>query len=97
MGMKYLLNRTKKLQISKTFCLNFDNILKTGEVTTSLSLSLSLSIYIYIYNQIHYERDYLWTLIEACAIESAALFLAPTIKNLKRHAIKIDPFMKLLI
>ena len=93
MGMKYLLNRTKKLQISKTFCLNFDNILKTGEVTTSLSLSL----YIYIYNQIHYERDYLWTLIEACAIESAALFLAPTIKNLKRHAIKIDPFMKLLI
>ena len=95
MGMKYLLNRTKKLQISKTFCLNFDNILKTGEVTTSLSLSLSLSIY--IYNQIHYERDYLWTLIEACATESAALFLAPTIKNLKRHAIKIDPFMKLLI
>ena len=93
MGMKYLLNRTKKLQISKTFCLNFDNILKTGEVTTSLSLSLS----IYIYNQIHYERDYLWTLIEACATRSAALFLVPTIKNLKRHTIKIGPFMKLLI
>ena len=78
--------------------LNFDNILKTREVTTSLSLSLSLSIYIYIYsNQIHYERDHLWALLAARATESATLFLVPIVKILKRHTIKIDPFMKFLI